>query len=249
MLDSPNSTPRLDAKENSNSASRVPRDTAGSLNRIRILCVDDHELLIQGLKTRIDQEPDFEFVGSLSNAEHLLEMVAQLRPDVVIMDLQMPGIDPIGVVAEIHQRWPDCRVVVLSGRVRDTDLTEAVRAGVAGFFSKSDELRDTLDGIRRAHRGEFVLGPTASARSRRQNSWMRRPAKEGVESRLESLTDREREVLKMIGDGLTRTGIADKLDRSVKTIDGHRERIMEKLDIHSSPELVRFAIREGLATA
>jgi DNA-binding NarL/FixJ family response regulator len=216
-------------------------------DRIRILCVDDHELLLEGLKARFGQEPDLEVVEVLTSAEHLVEVVERLRPDIVLTDVQMPGTAPIACAAEIHRRYPDTKVIVLTGHLRDHDLTAACRAGVWGFFSKADELRDMIDGLRRAHRGEFVLGPAAAARSRPLKSWPRRASAAATESKLDSLTAREREVLELIGSGLSRTGIAEALKRSAKTIDGHRERIMEKLDIHSSPELVRFAIREGLA--
>jgi two-component system response regulator NreC len=220
--------------------------TPESAHRIRVVCVDDHQLLLEGLKVRFAQEPDLELVATLTDPDRLIETVERLRPDIVVTDLQMPGAEPISMAEEIQHRWPECRVVILTGHLRDQDLTAACRAGVWGFYTKSDGLRDLIDGLRRVHRGEFVLGSAAAARSRPLKNWPRRPNASVTESKLESLTPREREVLELIGNGLSRINIAETLGRSAKTIDGHRERIMEKLDIHSSPELVRFAIREGL---
>lgn len=215
---------------------------------IRVLCVDDHDLVIEGVRHRLDQESDLEFLGSLASADALFDVAEQQRPDIVLIDLQMPGRSPIDAIEEITRSWPDCRVVVLTGFVLDTDLTAACRAGVCGFFSKSDNMTELLEGLRRVSRGEFVLGRTAADRSRPSRSYKSRSDAESFESKLDSLTPREHEVLELIGSGLGRAGISETLGRSAKTVDGHRERIMQKLDIHSSPELVRFAIREGMAT-
>lgn len=223
----------------------TPRQIVGL---IRVLCVDDHDLVIEGMKYRFEEESDLEFVGHLACADLLFDVVEQKRPDIVLMDLRMPGRDPIEAIAEITRRWPECRVVVFTGFVRDTDLTAACRAGVGGYFSKSDGMTELLEGLRRVHRGEFVLGRTAADRSRPPMVFKSRPDADSFESKLDTLTSREHEVLRLIGSGLGRAGIAETLGRSPKTIDGHRERIMQKLDIHSSPELVRFAIREGMAT-
>lgn len=214
----------------------------------RVLCVDDHRLLIEGLKIRIAAEPDMEVVGTLSDGDGVLGAVARLEPDVVLLDVEMPGPDPFELASEIMRLHRGTQVLFLTAHVRDHYLTAAFKAGVSGYFSKSDDIAEVIEGIRRAARGEFTLGSSVSerARPRRLRSRERFTAA-SMGSKIESLTDREQEVLRLIGRGLSRAEIAQSLSRSPKTIDGHRERIMDKLDIHTSPELVRFAIREGLA--
>ena len=216
--------------------------------RTRVLCVDDHGLLAEGLKVRLGAEPDLEVVGCLGDGRRVLEETTRLSPDVVLMDLEMPGPDPFELAAELRRLHPDSRVVIMTAHVRDHYLSAAFKAGVWGYFSKSDDLGEVIDGIRRAARGDFALGSHVAERARplRLRSRERFTAA-SMGSKIEALTDREQEVLRLIGRGMSRAEIAKTLSRSPKTIDGHRERIMEKLDIHSSPELVRFAIREGLA--
>jgi DNA-binding NarL/FixJ family response regulator len=215
---------------------------------IRVLCVEDHDLLAEGLRSRLSLERNIDVVGCLTDGSSLLDEVDRLTPDIVLMDLEMPGPDPFEVVSELRRTHSDVKVVILSAHVRDHYLSAAFRAGVWGYFSKADPIEVIVDGIRRVHRGEFMLGPAAEERSRplRPRSRQRYTA-DSMSSKLDGLTDREQEVLRLIGRGLSRAEIARSLSRSPKTVDGHRERIMEKLDIHTGPELVRFAIREGLA--
>jgi DNA-binding NarL/FixJ family response regulator len=160
--------------------------------------VDDHSFIIEGLLARFELERDLECVGAMSDAAKLLEQAKQLKPDIVLLDIEMP---------------------------EDTDTI--------------------IDGIRQVHDGQFCFSPKVQERCQ--------PAKAGKRgkiepppSKLDTLTPREQEVLRMIGKGLSRAEIAETMCRSPKTIDGHRESIMEKLGIHDRAELVRFAIREGL---
>jgi DNA-binding NarL/FixJ family response regulator len=176
---------------------------------IRVLCVDDHAFLVAGLRARFELERDVECVGELESADRLVMEAKRLQPDVVLLDIEMPGPDPFEAVEDLHRALPKVRTVFLSAYVRDHYISAAVNAGAFGYFSKSDDTEEIID----------------------------------------TLSPREQEVLRMIGRGMTRDAIAGALCRSPKTIDGHREKIMEKLDIHDRGELVRFAIREGLAEA
>ena len=144
---------------------------------------------------------------------------------------------------------PDVRIVFLSAYVRDHYISAAVNAGAHGYFSKSDETDELIEGIRKvARRAEFAFGPKVKARCKPKKS-AKRGQVEAPTTRLDALSPRELEILRMIGRGMTRAQIAETLCRSAKTIDGHREHIMEKLDIRDRGELVRFAIREGLVEA
>jgi DNA-binding NarL/FixJ family response regulator len=138
------------------------------------------------------------------------------------------------------------KVVMLSAYVRDHYLSAALKAGVWGYFSKSDDPDSIVEGLRKVAKGEFVMGPKVAERCKPVKPGKRSKSHEPPKSKLETLTTREQEVLRLIGRGMSRTQIAETLCRSPKTVDGHRERIMAKLDIHTGPELVRFAIREGV---
>lgn len=217
---------------------------------IRVLCVDDHGLLAEGLRVRLGAERDFEVVGWLPDADRLLEEARRLEPDLVLMDVEMPGSDPFEVTTDLRRARPAIKVVMLTAHVRDHYMSAAFKAGVGGYFSKTDDLGVLVDGLRRIARGDFVLGPSVSERARplRLRSRERFTA-ESMSAKIDGLTGREQEILRLIGRGLSRLEIARTLSRSPKTVDGHREKLMEKLDIHSTTELVRFAIREGLAEA
>jgi DNA-binding NarL/FixJ family response regulator len=216
---------------------------------IRVLCVDDHAFLVAGLRARFELERDVECVGELESADRLLPEARRLQPDVVLLDIEMPGPDPFEAVEDLHRALPKVRTVFLSAYVRDHYISAAVNAGAFGYFSKSDDTEEIIEGIRKvARHGEFAFGPKVKARchptSGRKGGELDPPT-----TKLDTLSPREQEVLRMIGRGMTRDAIAGALCRSPKTIDGHREKIMEKLDIHDRGELVRFAIREGLAEA
>jgi two-component system response regulator NreC len=221
---------------------------------IRVLCVDDHDLLVNGLRARFELESDIECIGHLTSAERLVAEVHERKPDVVLLDIEMPGPDPFEAASDIRKQHPDTRVVFLSAHIRDHYISAAVRAGAWGYFSKSDETDAIVEGLRTVTRGKFAFGPKVQARvkpskvSGRGTTSAAGTAAPGG-SKLDSLSPREQEVLRLIGRGHTRTEIADALCRSPKTVDGHREKIMEKLDIHDRGELVRFAIREGLVEA
>jgi DNA-binding NarL/FixJ family response regulator len=215
--------------------------------KLRILCVDDHAFLVDGLKARFSLEPDLDVIGRLSTAEQLVTQAMQLKPDVVLLDIEMPGPDPFEAADDLRRRCPDTKVVMLSAYVRDHYLSAALKAGVWGYFSKSDDPDSIVEGLRRVAKGEFVMGPKVAERCKPVKPGKRGKSDEPPKSKLDTLTAREQEVLRLIGRGMSRTEIAETIHRSPKTVDGHRERIMAKLDIHSGPELVRFAIREGVA--
>ena len=213
---------------------------------IRVLCVDDHGFLVDGLQSRFERTSDIEFVGRLPSAENLVLETRRLKPDVVLMDIEMPGPDPFESVELLRQTSPDVKVVFLTAYTRDHYIGAAIDAGASGYFSKSDEVDRIVQGIRDVMRGRCVFGPKAKARlqntPRDRRGEDRRPA-----TKLAALSNRETEILRMIGRGLRRSEIADHACISPKTVDNHREAIMRKLDVHDRGELVRFAIGEGLA--
>lgn len=216
-----------------------------SQKSIRVLCVDDHEFLSEGLAARMSLERDMECVGRLSSAENLLQEVQRVRPDVVLLDLEMPGPDPLERLPELKCAAPETEVLILSAHVRDSYIDTALARGAAGYFAKSDAPAAIFEGIRRVARGGQAFGKEIAERLD-QGSYSNGEQKE---SKLRALSPRELEVLRMIGRGMCRADIARQLFRSAKTIDAHHTAIMRKLDIHDRAELTRYAIREGLVEA
>jgi two-component system NarL family response regulator len=224
---------------------------------VRVLCVDDHALLVEGMRVQMGIDPGIDFVGGLSDPSRLIEEVERTRPDVVTLDVEMPGPDVFEAADRLRQRFPDVKFIFLSAHVRDSLLAAAYRCGASGYFAKGDDLADIIDGIKRiarSSRGTFVMGPKVRAQcpaamAVRGMRRSRRAAPEGAApvSALDRLTSREIEVLRHIGSGKSRVEIGKELSRSPKTIDGHQERIMKKLGIATRSELMRFAIREGIA--
>lgn len=231
---------------------------------IRVLCVDDHAVLVEGLRAHFAIGGGIEIVGCLASATGLIDEVRRLKPGAVLLDIEMPGPDAFEVADRLRRAAPAVRVIILSAYVRDAYISAAYNAGVCGYFCKSDELDDIVRGIHeimRSQPGSFALGPKVRQRCRPSAERavgvpMDAPAA-GARylglgapmTLLDSLTVREAEILRLIGKGLSRVQIAAQLSRSVKTIDGHQDRMMKKLGIPARADLMRFAIREGLAQA
>lgn len=215
---------------------------------IRVLCVDDHACVVEGLQAHLQTTRDIEFVGRLSSAEDLVAEARRTNAQVVILDIEMPGPDVFEVMEDLHRQLPTARTIILSAYVRDHYIDSAVTAGAWGYLSKNDEPDAIVDAIRKVAAGEFVFGPAVMGRCTvKRNGPLNdnnRPT-----SKLQALTAREQQILRMIGKGMSRAEIAKTLHRSPKTIDAHRASIMEKMNIHDRVELVLYAVREGLVEA
>lgn len=208
---------------------------------IRVLCVDDHAFLAEGLRSKISLEPDMEFVGWLQDATHLIPEAKERQADVVTVDVEMPGPDPFDAIRELHRRHPEIKAIVLSAYVRDRYVDAAVEAGAWGYISKGDDPDHIVQAIHRVVQGRFALGPSVEERVPMPKAKQDKPT-----SRSQLLTNRESQILRMIGRGMSRGEIAKEIFRSQKTVDAHQQSIMKKLGIHDRVELVRYAIREGI---
>ena len=214
--------------------------------KIKVLCVDDHAFLAEGLRSKISLEIDMKFVGWLPDATNLVKEVEERQPDIVTLDIEMPGPDPFEALAEVTRRCSDVRVIMLSAYVRDRYLDAAVEAGAWGFLSKADDPDTIVQAIRRVSAGDFAIGPSVEGRFPLEGVTRRGRKAIKLQSRSNLLTTREQQILRMIGRGMSRNEIAKELFRSSKTIDAHQQSIMKKLDLHDRVELVRYAIREGI---
>jgi DNA-binding NarL/FixJ family response regulator len=216
---------------------------------IRVLCVDDHPFIAEGLSARFQTVKDMEYVGREGSADGLVGAVLRSGAQIVLMDVDMPGKDPFEAIDDLRRAVSEARVIMLSAYVRDSYLDAAMDAGAWGYLSKSDDPDMIIESIRKVHRGEFAFGQEVKKRCLVDHMPGRRAQSAKPQSRLQSLTDREREILRMIGRGMSRAKIAETIRRSPKTVDAHSASIMQKMDVHDRVSLARLAIREGLVDA
>jgi two-component system response regulator NreC len=209
--------------------------------RIRVLLVDDHKILRDGLKALIESEADMCIVGEADSGEDALLLFSRTQPDVVVMDLGMPGMGGLTAIQELRNKKADCRIVVLSMHSDREVVTQALRAGCNGFVPKSSAHTRLLHAIRTVHAGETYLH--AKAISAMVNDYVE---KEKQAVLLESLSEREREVIRLTALGYTSREIGDRLAISPKTVETYRQRGMTKLELDHRSDVVRFAIQAGL---
>lgn len=214
---------------------------------IRVLVVDDHTLVRQGIVGLLQSQPDIEVVAQAGSGAEALAAVAEAHPDVVLMDIAMPGLGGLDATREIRARFPEVQVVILTIHDREDYLFQALRAGAAGYVLKGADVQDLLAAVRAAQRGEVYLFPGATKRL--VADYVRR-ARSGEDRQVwDGLSDREREILTLIAQGMTTPDIAAALYISPHTVQSHRDHIMTKLGLHSKAALIRYAISRGLIEA
>ncbi len=207
--------------------------------KIRILLADDHTVVRQGFRLILGSQPDMEIVGEAGNGREAVELAASLMPDVAVMDVAMPELNGIEATRRIGVSSPRTRVLALSMHKDSVYVREILRAGARGYLLKDSIDSDLLAAVRAVAKGEGYLSPSVS-------DAVLSDYRQHVTDPIDRLSSREREVLQMIAEGKTNKEIASTLNLSVYTIDAHRGHIMEKLNLHSAGELVRFAVRNGL---
>jgi DNA-binding NarL/FixJ family response regulator len=216
---------------------------------LRVLLADDQVLLRSSLATLIDREPDMEVVGEASDGAEAIALTRRERPDVVLMDIRMPGIDGLEATRQILDEAPPppVRVVMLTTFELDDYVLRALRAGASGFLLKGVEPAELLDAIRLVASGDALLAPSVTRRLLERFAALHEPGPEMLR-RLEELTPRELEVLTLVGSGLSNADIADKLVLSPLTAKTHVNRLMRKLAAHDRAQLVIVAYESGLVT-
>jgi len=214
------------------------------MNPIRILLCDDHLLIRASLKSLIGEFPGIEVVGEAGDGREALDHVAKLRPNVVLMDIAMPGLNGLEAARRLVKDQPQVRVVMLSMHSDESHVLQALRAGASGYVLKGSAPRELEMAIEAVARGEIFLSPAISKHV--IDVYLNRA--EGQANSLDLLTPRQREILQLIAEGKSSKQIAQLLEASVKTIESHRASLMERLDIHDVAGLVRYAIRHGLVS-
>jgi two-component system response regulator NreC len=218
------------------------------MTRIRVLITDDHTLFRSGLRLLLSNEPDIAVVGEAGDGAEAIRLARTLRPDVVLMDITMPGMSGLDATRAIRQDLPEVRVLILTMHEDEGYLRESLRAGASGYVLKRAAAAELAAAIRAAWRGETFIYPSLTRALVRAylEAVGRMPPEQVVRAAFDGLTERELTVLQLLALGYTNQEVADLLVLSVKTVETHRARIMDKLGLKSRADLVRYAIRKGL---
>jgi DNA-binding NarL/FixJ family response regulator len=218
------------------------------MGRIHVLLADDHVVLRTGLRMLINAQPDMEVVAEASNGEDAARLAREVRPDIVLMDITMPGAGGIEATIRIRRESPAVRVLALTMHDDAAYLRSILAAGAAGYVVKRAADAELLSAIRTTYRGETYLAPSLAG-AMVQEVLGRKPRKGSAEVPGDTLSEREREVLRLVAQGHTNEEIADRLFISAKTVATYRARLMEKLGLKTRADLVRYALAIGLLTS
>jgi NarL family two-component system response regulator LiaR len=223
------------------------------VGKIRVLLVDDHAILREGIRFLLTSSGEVDVVGEAGDGIEALELVENLQPDAVLMDISMPRMNGIEATKELKKRQPNLPVLILSMYDSDEYVVPILKAGAAGYVLKRAAAQDLVSALKAVVSGQVILDPTVAqmvmanlSEAGSQTTPASRERDEAAVQSLVHLTEREREVLTLIATGLTNQEIADKLYISIKTVQAHRANLMEKLDLHAAVDLTKFAIRSGL---
>lgn len=213
------------------------------MHKIRILLCDDHTMVRQGIAALLGSQPDMEVVAQVCRGEEAVSRAVELVPDIVLMDIGLPGINGLEATHQILKLLPQERVLILTVHDREDYLFQGLKAGAYGYVLKGADVNDLLAAIHLVYRGEIFIYPSMT---KKLVADYLRQAQAGEErDTYDNLTDREREVLRYIADGKTTGYIAETLHLSPYTVRSHRENIMKRLDLHSKADLIKYAIRHG----
>lgn len=218
------------------------RTTARS---VKVLLVDDHVVMRQALRMLLEAQPELEVVADVENGRQAVQAVERLQPDVVLMDVVMPGLNGLEATRQIRRIAPATRVVMLSGFVDEDQLLDALRAGASGYIIKKSDISELVLAIQTVQRGNSYFS-SALSEGFDLAEVLYQSKRPDQRTGADSLTPREREVLQLIAEGHTNQGIANELYISVKTVEAHKSHIMSKLHARNRTDLIRYAIRKGI---
>lgn len=209
---------------------------------MKILVADDHTLVRAGLTSLIARLPEMEVVGEAADGRQALRMVRDLQPDMVLMDIAMPGLNGLEAAERIHGIHPQTKIIILSMHASEEYVAQALKAGASGYLLKDAATSELEMALKSVAAGQFYLSPAISRQV--VDNYLR-----GGPTGVELLTPRQREILQLIAEGKSTRDIAETLHLSVKTVETHRAQLMERLDIHDVAGLIRYALKKGLITA
>ena len=214
------------------------------MKKINILIADDHAMMREGINAMLSMHDDIIVVGQASDGKEAIDMALKHKPDIVLMDISMPGLGGLEATIELKKSLPSARVLVLTQYDDKEYVARLLKAGAAGYILKKAAGEELVSAIRAVASGESYLHPSVA--SGIIDGFLGKGGDDASESLLDSLTDREKQVLKLIAEGYSHKEVAATLEISVKTVISHQSNICQKLDIHSRAGLVKFAIQRGL---
>lgn len=213
---------------------------------IRVFLADDHPVVRRGLSLVISEQEDMQVVGEAEDGVEAVECVKRLRPDVVLMDIEMPNLSGIEATKQIAESNPEIAVLMLTAFDREDLLFQSLQAGAAGYALKVTKAEDLLAAVRTVNSGEVCISPTMATKL--VGDYLKRSKSPDEPDTYGKLSSREREVLPLLAEGHTHHAIAERLHVSPYTVQTYRQRIMRKLDLHSGTELLRYALKKGLVS-
>lgn len=213
---------------------------------IRVVLADDHQIVRQGLRRIIDAEEGLSVVGEASDGIEAVKVVEDAQPDVLVVDLMMPGLNGLAVTTQVRQRAEHTQVVVLSMHADDAYVLQALRSGAIGYVLKDSDSADLVEAVRRAAVGKRFLSAPLSERA--MDAYVEK-ARSSAFDPYELLTPREQEILQLTAEGSTSSQIAERLSISPRTVEKHRSNLMHKLELHALSDVVRFAVGRGIISS
>jgi len=214
------------------------------LPKLRLLLGDDHTLMRQGLRKILEERPEWEVIAEVGDGREAVKKCLALKPDVAVLDVAMPLLNGIDATQQIVRKVPETKVLVLSMYSDEAYVTRALQAGATGYMLKDSAGKDLLKGIASVAAGQAYFSPAIA--SLMLDDYVRRVAGSGVVDRYATLSEREREIFQLIAEARTNKEVAELLEISPATVETHRARILQKLDIHNTAELVLYAVRRGV---
>jgi DNA-binding NarL/FixJ family response regulator len=217
------------------------------VNPIRILLADDHTVMRKGLRALLERHPELTVVAEANDGREAVSLAASTTPDVVVIDIGMPNLNGIEAARRITEKRPETAVVILSMHADESYVLRALKSGARAYLLKDSPEEDLIQAIRAVAQGKAFFSPEISKLL--AEDYMRQIRQRGVEDSYELLTPREREILQMLGEGKSNKEIATALSLSLHTVDTHRGNILDKLNLHSTAEMILYAVRKGIVTS
>ncbi len=214
------------------------------MKETRILLADDHTIMRKGLRLLLERQAGFQVIGEAANGRETVEMTDTLRPDVVVLDIAMPNLNGLEAARQIALKQPSTAVVILSMHSDESYVLRALKAGARAYLLKDSAESDLIAAIHAVSEGKAFFSPAISKTL--ADDYVRRLQQRGVDDSYELLTTREREILQLVAEGKSNKDIANLLSLSLYTVETHRGNIMQKLNLHSVPELILYAVRKGV---
>jgi len=216
------------------------------MEKIRLILVDDHQLVRTGIANLLAGEPEFEIIGEAADAKELIALLKQALPDIVVLDIALPGMSGIEITKKLHSEYPSVRILILSMHTSEEFIFNAINSGARGYLPKNTSRRELIEAINAVKRGEEYFAESISNVILKSYIKKAKSDAPDTENNENLLSKREIEVLKLFAEGLTNQEIADKLFISIRTVESHKNHIMARLELKTTVDLVKFAIRNNI---